>query len=119
MKTLLNILWLMFGGLVLSILWCISGIMWCLTIIGIPIGMQCFKFASLMLSPFGRKVEYSSDTSSTILNLIWIILFGWELAVGSVLVGLLWCVTIIGIPVGTQCFKFATLSLMPFGTKIK
>lgn len=118
MKTLGNILWFVFGGLVLSLLWGIAGAICCCTIIAIPVGVQCFKFASFVLWPFGRDVVFSNSVRSFLLNVIWIIIFGWELSVASCLIGLLWCITIVGIPFGTQFLKIAKIALMPFGTQI-
>ena len=80
--------------------------------------MQCFKFANLMLFPFGREVVYSDSTVSVLLNILWIVVFGLNLALWSLVIGLLWCLTIVGIPIGLQVIKFAKLSLMPFGAKI-
>ena len=91
---------------------------WCLTIVGIPYGKQCFKFASLSLAPFGKDVEYGGGTISLIANIIWIIFFGIPMAIENAIAGCLWCITIIGIPFGLQFFKIAKLSLMPFGSKI-
>lgn len=119
MKVIGNIIWLIFGGLILASGWAIAGIILCLTIIFIPVGIQCFKFAELMLAPFGKKIIYSGETSSIVLNILWVIFFGIHLAVTSFLVGVLWCITIVGIPVGLQCFKFAGLALMPFGATIE
>ena len=119
MKTIGNIIWLIFGGLILALGWAIAGIILCLTIVFIPVGVQCFKFAALMLAPFGSKIVYSGETSSIILNIIWIIFFGVHLATVSFVIGILWCITIVGIPVGLQCFKFAGLALMPFGATIE
>ena len=119
MKVIGNIIWLIFGGLILALGWAIAGIVLCLTIVFIPVGLQCFKFAELMLAPFGRKIVYSGKTSSIILNILWVIIFGIYLAVASFAIGVLWCITIVGIPVGLQCFKFAGLALMPFGTTIE
>lgn len=118
MKTVANILWIIFGGLVLSIFWAVVGVILCLTIVGIPFGKQCFKFADLMLFPFGRKVVYGDSTVSVLLNILWIAVFGLNLALWSLVIGLLWCATIVGIPIGLQVIKFAKLSLMPFGAKI-
>ena len=118
MKTLANILWIMFGGLVLSILWALTGLFLCLTIVGIPFGVQCFKFANLMLFPFGRKVVYEGGAGSLLLNILCIVFCGIHLAFGSLIIGILWCVTIIGIPIGLQIIKFAKLSFVPFGAKI-
>ena len=118
MNAIANILWIIFGGLLLAIFWVLAGIILCITIVGIPFGIQCFKFASLMLAPFGRQMVYSDKTSSVIFNILWIVFFGWELALASLIIGLLWCITLIGIPVGVQIIKFAKLALMPFGAKI-
>lgn len=119
MKTIGNILWIIFGGLLLSIMWVLAGAILCITIIGIPFGVQCFKFASLMLTPFGKEIIYSNSTSSFIMNVLWLIFFGWELVLSSLIIGLVWCVTIIGFPIGLQCIKFAKLAFMPFGTEIR
>lgn len=71
------------------------------------------------LWPFGRDVLYSNSSFSFLLNVIWILLFGWELAIASCIIGLIWCITIIGIPFGLQCFKFARLAMFPFGAQIQ
>ena len=118
MKIIANILWIIFGGFFLSLLWFISGVLLCFTILGIPLGIQCFKFSALMLAPFGKEVCYSDKISSFLFNILWILLFGWELALSSVIIGTFWCITIIGIPVGLQCLKFAQLAFMPFGAEI-
>lgn len=113
-----NLLWIIFGGLVTSISWLILGCLWCITIIGIPIGLQCFKFASLSLAPFGKEVVYGGRTGSLVLNIFWIILAGIPMTIEYVVLGAAFCITIIGIPFGLQCFKLAKLSLMPFGTTL-
>ena len=118
MKTIGNLLWILFGGLVLAIFWMIAGLLCCITLVGIPLGIQCFKFAQLVLWPFGRNIEFGESPFSFLVNIIWILLFGWELAVVSVVMGLLWCITIVGIPFGIQCFKFAQLALLPFGARV-
>lgn len=118
MKTFANILWIIFGGLALSAFWALAGIVLCFTIIGIPFGMQCFKFANLMLFPFGREVIYSGRTTSFLFNILWLVVFGLNLALWSLVIGCLWCLTIVGIPIGLQVIKFAKLALMPFGAKI-
>lgn len=118
MKTIANILWIIFGGLILSIFWAVVGIILCITIVGIPFGTQCFKFANLMLFPFGREVVYGGSTVSLLLNILWIVVFGLNLALWSLAIGILWCLTIVGIPIGLQSIKFAKLSLMPFGANI-
>ena len=115
MSTIGNILWFLFGGLIGGLAWVLAGCLWCITIIGIPVGLQCFKFASLAFFPFGKEVVYGGGGFSFLVNLIWIIFFGLEMAIGYCILGCLWCITILGIPIGKQCFKMAKLSLMPRG----
>lgn len=119
MKLLGNVLWLFFGGLFLALGWFIVGLLWCITIVGIPVGIQCFKFAGLALSPFGSDVIYGGGTVSFLLNILWLIFGGLELCLTSAVTGLLLCITIVGIPFGLQCFKLSKLSLMPFGAEIR
>ena len=105
-----NILWFLFGGLIGGLAWVLAGCLWCVTIIGIPVGLQCFKFASLAFFPFGKEVIYGGGGVSFLVNLIWIVFFGLEMAIGYVILGCLWCITLLGIPIGKQCFKMAKLS---------
>lgn len=118
MSWLGNILWFLCGGLWEGLAWMFYGILWSITFVGIPIGRQCFKFASLAFFPFGKDIQYSGGAVSTLANVIWIIISGIPLAIVATLNGLLLCCTIIGIPFGRQCFKIAKLSLMPFGAKV-
>ena len=118
MKTLGNILWFVFGGFLSGLSWVLSGVLWCITIIGIPYGRQCFKFASLSFSPFGKEVVYGGGVVSTLANVIWLIFFGIWMALGNLLIGALWCITIVGIPFGKQFFKIAKLALTPFGAEV-
>jgi len=117
MKLLGNIIWFVFGGLIAAILWALLGVLLSITIIGIPLGLQCFKFASLVLFPFGREVNIKFE-KHPIANILWAVLFGWEMALGYIGIGILFCITIIGIPFGLQWFKLTTLALFPFGAKI-
>lgn len=114
-----NLLWFLLGGFWMGLGWMIEGILWSITIIGIPIGKQCFKFASLSFFPFGKEVEYGGGAGSLVLNIIWLIVTGIPMAVESAILGCVLCITIIGIPFGMQCFKIAKLSLMPFGSSIQ
>ena len=118
MKTIGNILWLLFTGIASALAWFFLGIVWCITIIGIPFGKQCFKLARLSAWPFGSTVN-SDFGKHPIANLIWIIFGGLELAIGFLIVGLVWCITIVGIPFGKQCFKLASLAIAPFGATVK
>ena len=118
MKFIGNVLWFIFGGIVMGLGWFLAGCLWCITIIGIPVGRQCFKLAGLSFFPFGKRVEYGGGAVSLLLNIIWLIVSGIPLAIASVTCGLVYCITIIGIPFGKQCFKLAKLSLMPFGASV-
>lgn len=117
MKFLGNIVWFIFVGIFSFVAWALAGLLWCITIIGIPFGIQCFKIASFTLFPFGKNVRTNFD-SHPIANVIWIILFGWEIALGYAIIGIILSITIIGIPFGKQCFKLVSLSLLPFGSNI-
>ena len=118
MSFLGNVIWFIFGGFISGITWCLAGVLWCITIIGIPIGVQCFKFASLSFSPFGKDVEYGGGAMSLLANIIWIIVSGIPMALENFLIGCIWCITIVGIPFGLHFFKIAKLALMPFGAEI-
>jgi len=113
-KLLGNIIWFIIIGLLSTISWVLVGLLWCITIIGIPFGVQCFKIASFVLFPFGKTIHTNFD-SHPIANIIWLIFFGWEITVFYVFIGIVLYITIIGIPFGKQCFKLASLSLLPFG----
>lgn len=115
-----NVLWVILGGLISAIGWFLAGCICCITVIGIPVGMQCFKFAKLVLCPFGKKIYYGNmGSGSVLLNVVWVLFCGVELALASVVMGIACCVTIIGIPFGIQHFKFAMLALTPFGAEIR
>jgi len=114
-----NIIWIICGGLWQALAWSLMGLVWCITIIGIPIGRQCFKFAYLAFAPFGKDVQYGGRAPSLIANILWIVISGIPLAMCAFANGLILCCTIIGIPFGLQCFKIAKLALMPFGARVK
>ena len=112
-------MWFIFGGVISGLTWWIVGCLWCITIIGIPIGRQCFKIAGLSFFPFGKEVIYGGGAASLIANIFWLLLTGIPMAIANAVWGCVLCVTIIGIPFGKQFFKLAKLSLMPFGATIR
>ena len=118
MRLIANIIWILFGGIWLALLWLLFGIVLCVTIVGIPFGIQCFKMAWLSLAPYGKKVDLNF-TEHPIANVIWAVFGGWVIAVIYLFVGVLNCITIIGIPRGIQCFKIMKLAFFPFGAEIK
>ncbi len=113
-----NLIWMIFGGLIGGLTWCLAGVLWCITIIGIPIGLQCFKFAALSVAPFGKDVVYRVTGVNFIVNIIWLIVSGVPLAIGHLISAALLCITIVGIPFAAQSLKLARLALMPFGAEI-
>ena len=117
MRFLANVVWFIFGGIWLGLSWALLGLLLCITIIGIPLGKQCFKAAALTFAPFGKKVNIHFDRHP-IANILWLILVGWEMALGYLLAGILCCITIIGIPLGLQAFKMTKLALLPFGATV-
>ena len=119
MTLLGNLLWLIFGGLLSAFGWFLSGLIWCLTVVGIPWGLQCFKFAKLSLAPFGKDVIPGGGAPSLIANVIWLLISGIPMALDHVLTGLVLCLTIVGIPFGLQHFKMASLALSPFGAQVR
>ena len=117
MNSIGNLLWLILGGILVAIIYFIVGLLMCITIIGIPFGKQCFKMARLSVWPMGTDVK-TDFGKHPIANVIWLIFGGLGLGIGFFFAGILWCVTIIGIPFGKQCFKLAKLGLTPFGATV-
>ena len=118
---LMNILWIIFGGLFVCLEYVVSSILLMVTIIGIPFGIQTLKLALLALFPFGVKVQSTPSDGgclSVFMNLLWILLGGVWIALTHLLFGALLCITVIGIPFGMQHFKLAGLALTPFGKTI-
>jgi uncharacterized membrane protein YccF (DUF307 family) len=121
MNVLGNVLWIIFGGLELALGYFVGGILLCVTIVGIPFGVQAFKIGAFALLPFGQTTIVCAGGSgclAVLFNVLWIITFGVCLALGHLVAGALLCITVIGIPFGLQHFKLATVALTPFGRRI-
>lgn len=121
MNLLGNLIWLIFGGLFSALGYFFGGIVLCITIIGIPFGLQCFKLASLVLWPFGKQVVSSTAQTgclSILANIIWILVGGIAITVNHLIMGIILYISIIGIPWGRQHFKLLEISLLPFGKKV-
>lgn len=118
MRLIGNIIWMLFGGIFTAIYWFLVGCLFSITIIGIPLGRQAFKMASLTLAPFGKSIEYGGGAPSLIANVIWLICAGLPMAVSYLIAGVINCIAIIGIPFGLQSFKMAKLALLPFGARV-
>lgn len=120
MKFIGNVLWIIFGGAWSALVWAAWGLIWCITIVGIPLGLQCFKFAKLSLCPFGKDiVSDNGGALSFIANIIWCLTTGLPMAINNVVLGLSLCATIVGIPFGLQYFKLARLAFSPFGFQVR
>ena len=122
MNLLLNIIWLILGGFIVVLAYLLGGILLCITIIGIPFGIQGFKLAGLALAPFGREVrekEPPGGALAVIMNILWIILPGLELAVFHLVMALVFALTIIGLPIAAQHLKMTRLALLPFGFEVR
>ena len=108
MSLLGNIIWLIFGGFLSGLGYIVGGLSICATIIGIPFGIQTIKIGIATMAPFGKENVVTPDSGSlfnTTLNVIWVILFGWEIALSHLVHGLILAITIIGIPFAQQHFK--------------
>ena len=120
MRTLGNIIWLVFAGFWMALAYAIAGIIMFILIITIPFGIAAFRMAGYALWPFGRTVvsKPTSGVMSGIGNVIWFILAGWWLAIGHIVSGIALCVTIVGIPMGIADFKMIPISLTPLGKEV-
>lgn len=121
MSILLNIIWFILGGFLIALAYILGGILLCLTIIGIPFGIQCFKLSILGMAPFGREVretEPPGGVIAVIMNIIWIILPGLELALAHLLLAAFFAITIIGLPLAAQHLKMTRLAILPFGFRV-
>ena len=121
MSILGNIIWFIFGGFCIFLQYIISGLIFCITIIGIPWGIKCFHLAVLALWPFGRTVTshpQSGGCLNTSMNVIWIFIGGIWICLSHLLWGIILCITIIGFPFGKQHFKLAGFALAPFGKDV-
>ncbi len=121
-----NILWIIFGGFITAIEYLVAGLLMCITIIGIPFGIQSFKLAVASLFPFGKEVKPTPGSGSpgrrsgvsTLLNVIWILLGGIWITLTHLVLGIALCLTLVGIPFGLQHFKLMKLSFTPFGYEL-
>lgn len=122
MPLLLNVLWFLLGGWLIFLAYVLGALMLCLTIVGIPFGVACFRLAGLAAAPFGRDIrekEPPGGVLAVLLNILWILLPGLELALLHLLLALVFAVTIIGLPFALQHLKMTRLALLPFGFEVR
>src|SRR3984957_16073243 len=120
MRTLLNLIWLLFSGLWLAIGYVLAGLLLCLLIVTIPFGLACFRLSAFVLWPFGRAVVHKPEAGapSPLANILWLVRAGVWMAISHLLLGVLLCLTIIGIPLGLGNFKLAAVAIAPLGKEI-
>jgi uncharacterized membrane protein YccF (DUF307 family) len=122
MSLLGNILWLVFGGFITGMGYILGGLALCLTVIGIPFGLQSMKLGVAVFAPFGKDVVELDNANSVLrifFNLIWLLVIGWEIAVAHLIHAGVLALTIIGIPFALQHIKLIPLSLLPFGRDLR
>jgi uncharacterized membrane protein YccF (DUF307 family) len=120
LAVVLNVIWLVVEGFWMAVAYVVAGLVACVLIVTIPFGVAAFRVAGYCLWPFGRRVVGRSDAgvASAVGNVLWIVLFGWWLALGHLIAGVAFCITIIGIPLGIASFKLIPVSLTPLGHEI-
>jgi len=120
LRAILNVIWLVFCGLWMAIAYVLAGLVAFVLIITIPFGIASFRIAGYVLWPFGRTIDRrpGAGVASMIGNVIWIVLFGWWLAIGHLVSGVMLCLTIIGFPLGLASFKIIPITLLPLGVRI-
>lgn len=120
MRFILNVIWLVLAGLWLAIGYFVAGLVFCIFIVTIPFGIANMRLAGYVLWPFGRTVQYdpASGCLTLVANILWLILFGWELALGHLVTGLIQAITIIGIPLAVANWKMIPLALWPLGARV-
>jgi uncharacterized membrane protein YccF (DUF307 family) len=122
MSLLGNLIWLIFGGLLAGLGYIIGGVLLCLTIVGIPFGLQSIKLGMATFTPFGKEVvegEHANSPLRVIFNLIWLVLFGWEIALNHLIWAVVLAITIIGLPFAKQHIKLIPMALFPFGRDLR
>jgi uncharacterized membrane protein YccF (DUF307 family) len=116
-----NLIWLIFGGFLAGLGYIIGGILLCVTIIGIPLGLKAISFGFMVMVPFGKSVQPTQGGDgclAVLFNILWLVLFGWEIALVHIGSGIIFGVTIIGIPFAMQHFKLVPVALFPFSYKL-
>ena len=122
MSLLGNILWLIFGGLFAGLGYILGGLLMCLTIVGIPFGIQSMKLGVATFAPFGKRIVEAPDANGPleiVLNVIWLIFFGWEIAMAHLVSAGILAITIIGIPFALQHVKLIPIALLPLGRSLQ
>ncbi len=122
MSCLGNIIWLIFGGFLSGLGYILGGLLVCLTIVGIPFGQEAIKLGIATMAPFGKEIEITDeagDFGKVVFNILWAVLFGWEIAVSHLVHGLILAITIVGLPFAKQHFKLIPIALAPFGREIR
>jgi uncharacterized membrane protein YccF (DUF307 family) len=122
MSLLGNIIWLVLGGFVAAVSYIIGGLLMCITIVGIPFGLSAINLGMAVFAPFGKRVVQVPSGSGFIqmvFNILWLVFFGWGIGLAHLIVGVLLCITVIGLPFGQQHLKLIPIALLPFSYKLE
>lgn len=121
MSSLGNLIWLIFGGLIAGVGYIIGGLLMCITIVGIPFGMQSIRLGVAVMAPFGKEVVAAEHQSALkiLFDIIWILFFGWEIAMAHLLFAGILAITIIGLPFAKQHLKLIPVALFPFNQHLE
>ncbi len=116
-----NVIWLVFGGLIAGLGYIIGGLLMCITIVGIPFGLQSIRLGVATMTPFGKDVVVDAQTGplKVLFDIIWLAVCGWEIAVAHVTFGLILAITVVGLPFAKQHFKLVPVALMPFNHDLR
>ena len=121
LRLILNLIWLVFSGFWMAVGYLLAGLLACILIVTIPFGIASFRIAAYALWPFGRRAvrRHDAGAGSMLGNILWVVLFGWWLALGHIVTGVAMALTIIGIPLALGSFKMVPLSFLPLGREIR
>jgi len=116
-----NIIWLVFGGLIVGLLYIIGGALLCLTVVGIPFGLQCIRLGTATLAPFGKDVvvDQQAGPLRVLFDIVWLVLFGWEIAMSHLTLAIVFAITIVGLPFAKQHLKLVPVALMPLNHDLR
>ncbi len=122
MSFLGNLIWLIFGGFLAGLGYILGGLVLCVTIVGIPFGIQSIKLGFATMAPFGKEVSEANNGDGflrMLFNVLWIVLFGWEIALAHLVGGLILAITVVGLPFARQHFKLIPVALFPFSYSLR
>jgi len=122
MSVIGNIIWLIFGGFITGMGYILGGLLVCVTIVGIPFGMQAIKLGAASMTPFGKEIVVLKEVNEfwqMVANVLWAVVLGWEIAVAHLVHAVILAITIVGLPFAKQHIKLIPIALFPFGRELR